>query len=167
MLHPSKSTVLTMSSLLKTAHTVSIRYHVHVQYKPQVHIYLHASHCNFDNPLPITNLPKFPINLALLHHFFSNDTLSAFAGDTLSKSLTVELPPMKFYNHSFDEKLDNDHALAYQLDKVVNATNEDQKILYVYYCQEISQNLRISFFTTLGHLTMANAVGTVCNLLLT
>ena len=85
---------------------------MHVRYKPLVHIYLQEF--------------LFPINLALLHHFFSNDTLSVFAGDTLlNQSLTVTLPPMNFFNHTLEEKLAADQRLTYQLDKVVNATKED------------------------------------------
>jgi len=65
-------------------------------------------------------------------------TLSAFAGGTLlNQSLTVTLPPMKFFNHTFEEKLATDQRLTYQLDKVVNATKDDK--------QDFQINYRTSF----------------------
>src|SRR6218665_113654 len=50
---------------------------------------------------PFTTLPQYPVNLALLHHFFENDTLGALSGDTLlTQPLSVQLSPMKFFNPS-------------------------------------------------------------------
>ena len=138
---------------------------------PRAYLPPRISQCNFVDPLPITNLTKFPVNLALLHHFFSNDTLSAFAGNTLlNQSLTVKLPPMNFYNHSFEEKLATDQKLTYQLDKVVNATKEEQKIFRSIMDPVLAGDLSIPsdfFFTTPGYITMANLVGTTANLFVT
>jgi len=59
------------------------------------------THCNSTSDSPFTTLPQYPVNLALVHHFFENDTLGTFSGDTLlTQPLSVQLPPMKFFNPS-------------------------------------------------------------------
>lgn len=51
-----------------------------------------------------------------------------FASDTLLATPLVSLPPMKFFNHSFNDKLAISRLLSYDLDKVVNATKSDANI---------------------------------------
>lgn len=46
----------------------------------------------------------------------------------LHQPLGVPLPPMRFFNHSFDHKLATFRALSYQLEKLVNAFKADEQI---------------------------------------
>src|SRR6218665_89554 len=116
-----------------------------------------------------TFLPQYPVNLALLHHFFDNDTLGAFSGDTLlPQPLSVQLPPMKFFNHSFDDKLATSHALSYQLDKVVNASKADAHIFRSIIDPVLTGDLVVPsdyFFTPPGYLATATAAVVRFNLL--
>ena len=126
--------------------------------------------CDSDNSSESENPPQFPLNLALLQHFFSNDTLAGISGDLLfNQSISIELPPMKFFNHSFDDKLAQAHAIAYQLDKVINATKADEQIFRSMVDPLLTGDITIPmdfFFTPPGYLTLANTVGTVTNLVL-
>jgi len=125
----------------------------------QVFLPPRVSHCNTSDSLPLASPLQYPVNLALLHHFFDNDTLAIFASDTLlSSPLSVELPPMKFFNHSFDEKLATSTSLSYQLDKVVNATKADENIYRSIVDPLLFGDLYVPsnfFFTPPGYLALA------------
>lgn len=76
---------------------------------------------------------------------------------------------MKFYNHFLEEKLATDQKLSYHLNKVVNATKEDKKILRSIIEPVLSGDLSLPsdfIFTTPGYINMANVVGTTCNIIL-
>ena len=130
-----------------------------------------ATHCNFTDILPSNNTPQYPVNLALLQHFFDNETLSAFAGDTLlSHPLFVELPPMKFFNHSFDDRLATSQSIAYELDKVINATKSDQNIYRSIVDPLLFGDLTIPssfFFTPPGYLAIVTTGMASFNLVFT
>jgi hypothetical protein len=126
------------------------------------------SQCNSSVPHPLKSVPQYPVNLALLHHFFDNDSLSAFDGETLLPlPLPLQLPPMKFFNHSFDQKLAIDHSLSYQLDKVVNASKADAHIYRSIIDPILAGDLLVPsnfFLSTPGYITSATAVVASLNL---
>ena len=94
------------------------------------HLPPRLSNCNLPAHGLVSSAPLYPVNLAVLRHFFDNDTLRDFTADMLLRQpLGVKLPPMKFYNHTFEDKLAISHDLTYQLDKVVNASKAGEQTL--------------------------------------
>ena len=84
------------------------------------------SNCNFTKS--DINL-EYPINLALLQHFF-NDTMLKFAqGDTLySASFNATLPPFKIYEHKFEKTLAQDHKMHLSLKHMSESAKQNETI---------------------------------------
>lgn len=67
-----------------------------------------------------------PVNLALLQEFFSAESLTSLSGDTLyPEAISVEIPKLHLYNHSFSHLLANDKAIHLSLKKIAAATKQD------------------------------------------
>lgn len=139
-------------------------------YTPLDLIPARLSNCQLPTTGLVSSEPQYPVNLAVLKHFFDNDTLSAFTSNMLlSQPLGVRLPTMKFFNHSFDDKLATSHELSYQLEKVVNASKADEQIFRSMADPLLTGDLAVPsdfFLTRPGFLTVATAVVTSLNLLL-
>ncbi len=109
--------------------------------------------------------------MALLQRYFDNETIASFTSNTLlDEPLPVVLPPMKFLNHSFDEKLAISNSLAYDVDHVINATKQDANIYRFMVDPILFGDLIIPtpfFFTPPGYLLIATSSFAVCNTLFT
>lgn len=70
-----------------------------------------------------------PVNLALLQHFFSEDTIATIMADTTFKSVVdVKVPNFKLYKHKMQDILANDKTIDLSLKQVIKRTKEDNKI---------------------------------------
>lgn len=70
-----------------------------------------------------------PVNLALLQHFFSEDTITTIMADTTFKSvIDVKVPSFKLYKHKMQDSLANDKTIDLSLKQVIKRTKEDNKI---------------------------------------
>ena len=76
---------------------------------------------NSSAALSLNSTLRYPVTLALLHHFSDDETLPFIPRDTLfSSPLSIELPPMKHFDYKVREKLATPRFLADQLDKIVS-----------------------------------------------
>ncbi|KAK3104775.1 hypothetical protein FSP39_009897 [Pinctada imbricata] len=67
-----------------------------------------------------------PVNLALLQEFFSPEAHSTIFGDTIFESfVNLKVPPIKIFNHSFNQYLANDEQYHFSLKKMASAAKKD------------------------------------------
>jgi len=130
-----------------------------------------VTQCTADFDLVPESTVKYSVNLALLQHYFDNETLGLFTSATLlDQPLNVSLPPMKFLNHSFDDKLAVSHAIAYDLDRVINATKQDANIYRSMVDPILFGDLVIPtpfFFTPPGYLLIVTSGFSACHAIFT
>lgn len=70
-----------------------------------------------------------PVNLALLHEFFSDSSLKSILGDTtFLDPIQVNLPNFKIYSHDYNQFLAADQKAHLNLTKMVNVAKKDQII---------------------------------------
>lgn len=70
-----------------------------------------------------------PVNLALLQHFFSEDTIATIMANTTFKNVVdVKVPNFKLYKHKMQDVLANDKVIDLSLKQVIKRTEEDNKI---------------------------------------
>lgn len=82
---------------------------------------------------------------------------------------TTFWPPMKFFNHSFEDNLATSHALSYQLEQVVNASKAAERIFRSMVDPLLSGDLAVpeDFFLTMpGYIAIATAGVTCLNFLM-
>jgi len=77
---------------------------------------------------------------------------------------------MKFLNHSFDDKLAVSHAIAYDLDRVINTTKQDANIYRSMVDPILFGDHVIPtpfFFTPPGYLLLVTSGFSACHVILT
>ncbi|XP_069118854.1 uncharacterized protein [Argopecten irradians] len=70
-----------------------------------------------------------PVNLAILQEFFPSSRHSAILGDTTySESVSIKIPTLKIYNHSFTKYLANDQKYHLSLKKIADKTKKGETV---------------------------------------
>lgn len=64
-----------------------------------------------------------PVNLALLQHFFSEDTVATMANTAFKNVVDVKVPNFKLYEHKMQDVLANDKIIDLSLKQVIKRTN--------------------------------------------
>ena len=79
----------------------------------------------------ITEATKvYPVNLGLLHRFFSAEDLSNIKADTsFNTPLKIKIPPFKLFNHKFQKDIAVDQKFHLNLDLMASKAKQD-KIIY-------------------------------------
>ena len=71
----------------------------------------------------------YPVNLALLSHFFSSDLLKSISGDTtFSKPTVPAIPTFDIFEHNFSKIIANDKEAHLSLKVMVQQAKKQQKI---------------------------------------
>ena len=79
---------------------------------------------------PSDNITKiFPVNLAILQHFFHPDKHELINPDTLFKNeITIKIPNFQIFDHKFSKLLASDQQSHLSLKRMAEATKSEQKI---------------------------------------
>ena len=71
----------------------------------------------------------FPVNLGLLHKFFSQEKLAFIQADTtFFKPLEIQIPPFKLFNHKFKNIVAADQKMHLNLNQMAARAKSDQYI---------------------------------------